>query len=212
MGWYNGEAPITQGSSGGPDHFTWDTSAFEVEGTYEKVIHNDPPVYPKLKHWYKGEFSGQLAGLDWLVKTMDRPKIDIEHVEQIRYNVKRIYPVKYNFGDLSLTFWDDIKHTTVTTLNDYFQKDVWEHDAPKQSGGPTGMKGNFLMRDSILIKEFAINEYSLEGKQGQPNLKYTFYNSLLSSIDMDAVDDEGDEAVFTVQLVLKIEGYAIEKI
>lgn len=212
MGFYQGDAPsITTGPAGvnGPSEFTWDSGGFEIPGLYEEIIDKSPQVYPKLKHWYTAEFSGSLGGLNWLVKTIDRPKIDIEHVEQIRYNVKRIYPVKYNFGDLSITFWDDINHTTILTLNDYFQSEIWEHDNPKTHGGPTGAKGNFLMRDDILIEEFKIIEHSIQDKQ---NLEYTFYNSLLSSIDMDSEDDEGDESVYTVQLVLKIEGYAIKRL
>lgn len=202
---YNSDAgPISTGTPGvnGPPHFKWDSSGFEIPGTYEQIIDTSPQVYPRLKHFYTAEFSGKLSGLNWLVKTMDRPKIDIEHVEQLRNNVKRIYPVKYNFGDLSLTFWDDVNHTTVTTLNDFFHGNVWEHGVPKQS------RGDFLLRDEILIEKFIILEHSIEKKN---DLKYTFYNSLLSSIDMDSEDDEGDETVYTVQLVLKIEGYDIEK-
>jgi len=201
MAFHDGDVTRVLGGGGGPPHFIWDTSAFAVPGVYEDIISKDNTVYPKLKHWYKGEFPGKLGGIDWLIKTMDKPKIDIESVEQMRNNVLRNYPVKYGFGDLSLTFWDDIDHQTINTLNDYFQGDVWVH------GGIKDGRGDFKLRDSIVIKKFKIHEYSIVGK---PPIVFTYYNSVLSSLDFDAVDDEGDESVSTIQLVLKVEGYSVE--
>ena len=187
---YNGEGgPISEGIGYGPDYYTWDAPAYAVPGVYEDIIAKDFTVYPKLKHWYQGDFPSQIAGINWLIKTMDRPKIDIESVEQMRNNVMRNYPVRYSFGDLSITFWDDIDHKTVTTLNNYFQKSVWSHMGEKQ------FYGELLLRDSIVIPQFKITEFSIESK---PTVVYTFYNSVLSSLDFDGEDDEGDESLFTV--------------
>ena len=186
-----------------PDLFTWDTAKYMLPGMFETVI-TDDLIQPKLKHWYRGEFPGYLSGLNWRIKTMDRPKVDIESVEQLRGNIKRNYPVKYNFGDLSVTFWDDIDHITITTLNNYFQGNVLAHGGSKQ--GP----GAFLIRDSIVIPYFKIYEYSVGDRELTP-IVFTFYNAVLASLDFDSSDDDGDEAIHTIQMVLKIEGYNLDK-
>lgn len=159
-------------------------------------------VEPKLKHAYQGEFPGKMGVLNWLIKTMDRPKIDIESVEQMRNNVKRNYPIRYNFGDLSITFWDDVKHVTISTITNYFHGSVWAHGGEKQN------RGEFLLRDSIVIPQFTISDYVMESNS---KLVYTFYNSVLSSFDFDGHDDEDDAGVHTVQVVLKIEGFSVKK-
>lgn len=201
---YEGENPkIPLGGGGGPDYFTWDTSGFGVEGVFEAEIYHTQPVQPKLKHWYQGNFPGKLSGINWRIKTMDKPKVDIESVEQLRLNVKRNYPIKYSFGDLSLTFWDDIEHLSILTIDGYFQGDVWSHGKPKKGWG------TFQLRDNIVIPEFKIIEYTVEGAGKHP-LEYTYYNSVLSSYDFDATDDEGDEAIHTIQMVFKVEGYSLK--
>jgi hypothetical protein len=182
----------------GPDHFIWDTGKFALPGTYEERISNFENVQPKLKHWYLGDFPSHLSKINWKIKTMDKPKIEVESMEQIRLNVKRNYPIKYSFGDLSLTFWDDIDHESIQAIDAYFQNDVWSHSAPKKGWG------TFKLRDSIVIPQFKITEYTVEGKRP---LLFTYYNAVLSSFDFDATDDEGDEAIHTIQMVFKVEGY-----
>jgi len=172
---------------------------FEKDGKYESEVAKDQTVVPKLKHWYQGNFPSKLSGINWKIKTMDRPKLDIESVEQLRLNVKRIYPVKYNFGDLSLTFWDDIDHETILAIDSYFQNDVWSHSNPKKGWG------SFKLRDNIVIPKFEITEYTVEDRRP---LLFTYYNAVLSSFDFDATDDEGDESVSTIQMVFKVEGYS----
>lgn len=202
---YDGEkgAIIHKAGEGAPkSNFIWDVGSFTPEGppggTYEDgIIHLDT-VYPRLKHWYTGNFPSHLSGINWLIKTMDRPKLDVESVEQIRNNVVRNYPVKYSVGDVSITFWDDVDHRTMDTIEQYFHGSVWDH------GGNKSGPGDFLMRDSILIPKFEIMEHTVAEKIDR---KYVFYNSVLVSIDMDSDDDEGDESVYTVQVVLKPEGY-----
>ena len=154
---------------------------------------------PKQKHAYMGEFPAGLTNLDWLVRTMDRPKIDIESVEQIRNNVKRYYPVKYSFGDLSLTFWDDIHNKTIKTIDDYFNNQVWQHDYYKNTG-------SILLRDRTVIPEFHIYDL-VPGTNAEP-VKYTFYNAVLASYDFDAQDTD-DEGIHTIQVVFKIESYKL---
>lgn len=231
---YHGEDTFltSPGKAGinGPDTYLWDTPKFAMESIFENTVMvptyvgseaedvpgplGAPTVYPKLKHWYKGEFPGKLSGIDWLIKTMDKPKIDIESVEQIRNNVKRHYPVRYNFGDLSLTFWDDVHHDTITTINEFFHGSVWEHGDKKGVGDKKGA-GTLLLRDSIVIPEFKVIEYSIEnshaGSATFEPITYTFHNAVLSSFDFDGSDDEGDETVPTVQVVFKIEGYSLSK-
>lgn len=157
-------------------------------------------IEPKYKHGYRGNFPGSMSALNYLIKTMDRPKIDLESIDQLRNNVVRRYPIRYNFGDVSFSFWDDIKHVTVSTLTQYFHGQVWEH------GGSKGGRGSFLLRDSAIIGSFDVIDYVMDHRQP---LTYTFYNALMSSMDFDAHDDESDEGVHTVQLVLKVEGYSI---
>ena len=171
-----------------------------LSGVYDDIIVEH--VEPKLKHAYHGEFPDKLSVLNWLIKTMDRPKIDVEYVEQLRNNVKRNYPIKYNFGDLSITFWDDVKHVTITTIEQYFHGNVWNHGGSKKS------RGEFLMRDSVVIPKFIIKDYVMETKKP---LIYTFYNASLSSFDFDSHDDLDDGGVHTVQVVLKIEGFSVKK-
>lgn len=166
-------------------------------GVFDDIIVEH--VEPKLKHAYMAFFTGKLSVLKWLVKTIDRPKIDVEYLEQMRFNVKRNYPIKYNYGDLSITFWDDIHHVTITAIDDYFHGNVWSHDSVPS-------RGEFLMRDSVIIPQFDIIDYVMETHSA---LKYTFYNASLASFDFDGHDDTDDGGVHTVQLVLKIEGYSV---
>lgn len=204
----NGPGTGETGSPTGPDGrvttTSWDAPVGEgwISGVMEDIIVAE--IEPKYKHAYRGIFFGQLEHLDFLIKTMDRPKIDIEYVEQIRNNVVRYYPVKYSFGDLSLTFWDDIRHQTVTTITEYFHDHVWNHD-PDGSGSKKE-RGELLMRDKTVIPKLQVVDYVMHTKQP---LTYTFYNCSLSSFDLDNHDDEEDSGVHTVQVVLKIEGYSI---
>lgn len=178
----------------------WNAPALKgAEGVLENLITDH--LQPIYKHSFIGEFPDKIQGLDWLVKTMDRPKIDIEYVEQIRNNVKRQYPIKYNFGDLSMTFHDDAKHKTILTLHNYFTNDVWDHD-------DIGSYGNFKMRDSVLIPEIKI--YDLTVETGQ-HLRYTYRNISLVSLDYDAPDEAEDAGTHTIQAVFKIEGYVVEE-
>lgn len=200
MGKYNGDGGTpTLGGLGGPPHFTWDAPSYAVPGIYEEDIATNEVVQPKLKHWYQGDFPAKLSGINWMIKTMDKPKIEVESVEQMRNNVIRNYPVKYSFGDVSLTFWDDIAHKTIKTITEYFQGSVWTH-ADRQSSG------EMLLRDSVVIPEFSIIEYTTDD---QSPITWTFWNAVLSSYDLDATDDDGDDSIYTVQLVLKIEGYKL---
>jgi hypothetical protein len=177
----------------------WDAPATKnAEGVLENLIADH--LQPIYKHSFIGEFPSKLSGLDWLVKTMDRPKIDVEYVEQIRNNVKRQYPVKYNFGDLSMTFHDDVNHKTILTLHNYFTSDVWDHS--NISG-----YGKFLMRDSVVIPEIKI--YDLTVETGN-HLRYTYKNVSLVSIDYDAPDENEDAGVHNIQAVFKIEGYSVD--
>jgi hypothetical protein len=159
-------------------------------------------VEPKQKHAYRGNFNGYLSVLNWLIKSMDRPKIDIESVTQMRNNVLRNYPVKYNFGDLSITFWDDVNNTTVTSLDNYFQNKVWTHPSNKRGAGL------MLLRDTTVVPEFSIDDLVVEGKD---ILRYTFFNAVLSSLDYDSNDDD-DEGTHVVQAVFKIEGYSVTEL
>lgn len=169
-----------------------------MDGVHDDIIVDK--VQPKLKHAYHGEFPDKLNRLDWLIKTMDRPKVDVESIEQMRNNVKRNYPVKYSFGDVSITFWDDVKHETVTSIESYFHKSVWTHKDISKTGC-------FQLRDSTVIPKFKIFDYVMESKVP---LTYTFYNAILSSFDFDGHDDT-DDGVHTVQVVLKIEGFTVTK-
>ena len=177
----------------------WDAKngGYGYESQLGEIIANH--MEPKQKHAYMGEFPAGLTNLDWLVRTMDRPKIDIESVEQIRNNVKRYYPVKYSFGDLSLTFWDDIHNKTIKTIDDYFNNQVWQHDYYKNTG-------SLLLRDRTVIPEFHIYDL-VPGTNAEP-VKYTFYNAILASYDFDAQDTD-DEGIHTIQVVFKIESYKL---
>lgn len=177
----------------------WDAKngGYGYESQLGEIIANY--MEPKQKHAYMGEFPAGLTNLDWLVRTMDRPKIDIESVEQIRNNVKRYYPVKYSFGDLSLTFWDDIHNKTIKTIDDYFNNQVWQHDYYKNNG-------SLLLRDRTIIPEFHIYDL-VPGTNAEP-VKYTFYNAILASYDFDAQDTD-DEGIHTIQVVFKIESYKL---
>ena len=177
----------------------WDAKngGYGYESQLGEIIANY--MEPKQKHAYMGEFPAGLTNLDWLVRTMDRPKIDIESVEQIRNNVKRYYPVKYSFGDLSLTFWDDIHNKTIKTIDDYFNNQVWQHDYYKNNG-------SLLLRDRTVIPEFHIYDL-VPGTNAEP-VKYTFYNAILASYDFDAQDTD-DEGIHTIQVVFKIESYKL---
>lgn len=191
------------GSPGGPDGGTsvwWDAPG-PAPGIQSGVFDDEivENIEPKLKHAYMAFFTGKLSVLKWLVKTIDRPKIDVEYLEQMRNNVKRNYPIKYNFGDLSITFWDDKHHVTITAIDNYFHGNVWDHASVPS-------RGEFLMRDSVVIPSFDIIDYVVEQNSA---LKYTFYNASLSSFDFDGHDDTEDGGVHTVQVVLKIEGYSV---
>lgn len=175
----------------------WDSPNYQLNGKMEDIIAGH--LQPKMKFAYMGEFPGKLAKLDWMIKSMDKPKIDIESVEQIRNNVKRNYPVKYNYGDLNVTFWDDMDHKTVKALYEYFANDIYQHSA-------VPLRGTFKLRDSILIPSFDIYELVTE-KDG--NLKYTFENAILSSMDFDNSEDESDDGVHTIQAVFKIERFTV---
>ena len=177
----------------------WDAKngGYGYESQLGEIIANY--MEPKQKHAYMGEFPAGLTNLDWLVRTMDRPKIDIESVEQIRNNVKRYYPVKYSFGDLSLTFWDDIHNKTIKTIDDYFNNQVWQHDYYQNTG-------SMLLRDRTVIPEFHIYDL-VPGTNAEP-VKYTFYNAVLASYDFDAQDTD-DEGIHTIQVVFKIESYKL---
>ena len=177
----------------------WDAKngGYGYESQLGEIIANH--MEPKQKHAYMGEFPAGLTNLDWLVRTMDRPKIDIESVEQIRNNVKRYYPVKYSFGDLSLTFWDDVHNKTIKTIDDYFNNQVWQHDYYKNTG-------SLLLRDRTVIPEFHIYDL-VPGTNAEP-VKYTFYNAILVSYDFDAQDTD-DEGIHTIQVVFKIESYKL---
>lgn len=177
----------------------WDAKngGYGYESQLGEIIANH--MEPKQKHAYMGEFPAGLTNLDWLVRTMDRPKIDIESVEQIRNNVKRYYPVKYSFGDLSLTFWDDIHNKTIRTIDDYFNNQVWQHDYYQNTG-------SLLLRDRTIIPEFHIYDL-VPGTNAEP-VKYTFYNAILVSYDFDAQDTD-DEGIHTIQVVFKIESYKL---
>lgn len=168
-------------------------------GKLEDLIANH--VQPRLKHDYIGAFPVKLSDLDWLIKSMDRPKIDIEYVEQIRNNVKRYYPIKYNYGDLSITFLDDVHHKTIDTIHQYFTGNIWKHESVQNTGC-------FLLRDSVTIPYFKIYDLTVEN---ETHLEYTFENVLLSSYDFDANDTE-DEGVHTIQAVFKIERYDVRPI
>ena len=178
-------------------YLKFDAKMANTDGELEKIISQH--IQPKNKHAYMGEFPSKLSDLDWMVKTIDRPKVDIESIEQIRFNVKRQYPVKYNIGDVSVTFWDDVDHKTVSTLYSYFTGDVWDHKS-------VGNTGTFLLRDSILIPVFSIYDLSVETNN---HLEYKFENAVLSSFDFDAADDEGDETIYTVQAVFKVEKFNV---
>ncbi len=181
------------------NYLHWDANGYMLESDITEILMNK--VQPKLKHSYIATFPEKLNVLDWLIKSMDRPKIDIENIEQIRNNVKRQYPIKYNFGDLSLTFWDDTGNKTINSIHNYFTGQVWDHDKIKS-------RGSFLLRDSILLTEFSI--YDL-GTGTQPTLQYTFKNAVLQSYDFDGSADE-EEGVHTVQVVFKIEGYSVKDV
>ena len=178
----------------------WDApkSGYGMTGRVDDIIATH--IQPKQKHAFMGEFPSGLTHLDWMIKTMDRPKIDVESVEQIRNNVKRNYPVKYNFGDLSITFWDDIYHKTITTIDQYFHGQVWQHQDPKQMG-------RIMMRDETVIPVFHIYDLVTDN-QSENILKYSFYNATLSSYDFDA-NDTDDEGTHVIQAVFKIEGYSV---
>lgn len=177
----------------------WDSpkAAVDMGGRLDDLIKDH--MQPKYKHAYLGEFPGKLEALDWMVKSMDRPKIDVEYVEQVRNNVKRQYPVKYSFGDISFTFWDNVEHKTIKTLHEYFTGKVWQHFSVSGSGF-------MLLRDSTIIPKLIVWDLSVSGED---NLKYCFENCSLSSFDFDANEDETDEGVHTIQAVFKFERYNV---
>lgn len=178
----------------------WDApqSGYGMTGRIDDIIAGH--IQPKQKHAFMGEFPSGLTHLDWMIKTMDRPKIDVESIEQVRNNVKRNYPIKYNFGDLSITFWDDVYHKTITTIDAYFHGQVWQQPDPKQMG-------RMMLRDETVIPIFHIYDLVTDN-QSQNVLKYTFYNATLASYDFDA-NDTDDEGTHVIQAVFKIEGYSI---
>ena len=177
----------------------WDapTGAVGVAGRMDEEIANR--LQPKYKHAYWGEFPTHLDTLNWMVKSMDRPKIDIEYVEQLRNNVKRIYPIKYNFGDVSMTFWDNTSHKTIKTIYKYFANKIWYH--PSTAG-----TGFMMLRDSTVIPTLIIWDLSTSGED---HLKYVFENIALASYDFDANEDETDEGVHTIQCVFKFERFEV---
>ena len=169
-----------------------------LEGKLENIISDK--MQPMYKHAYIGEFPEKLKNLDWLVKGMDRPKVDIEYVEQVRANVKRQYPVKYNYGDLSLTFLDDVHHKTIMSIYEYFTGYVWSHNSIKA-------RGTLLLRDETVIPEIII--YDLTDTNDE-HRKYTYQNVSMLSFDYDSYDDYEDGGVHSIQVVFKIEGFKIE--
>ena len=179
-------------------HFDAPPGGMEATSFGADIVVNE--LYPKFKHGFKGTFPEEFGNLGWTIKTMDKPKMDIESVEQIRNNVVRHYPVKYSLGDVSVTFWDDSKNRTVKTLYEYAYGRTLLHDSKETSLV-------FLMRDSMVIPSFSVEEYNVESEQNQI---YTFENAIVSSIEMDSFEDEADDGLCTLTVVFKFERFTIE--
>jgi len=198
-----GLAAALLGASGSPKVTTdgqviWDSNKAGVNmpGRLDDLIAKH--MQPKYKHAYLGEFPEKLSNLDWMVKSMDRPKIDVEYVEQMRNNVKRNYPIKYSYGDISFTFWDNVEHKTISTLHEYFTGKVWNHAAGVAN------PGFIMLRDNTIIPQLIVWDLTVDG---QNNMKYIFENAALVSFDFDSNEDETDEGVHTIQAVFKFERY-----
>lgn len=218
--WFDGEGVgadnvhLGMKPNGGPENlFLHDASQHLLSSKVDDII--DQHIQPKQKYAYLGDFPSKIKDLDWLVKSMDRPKIDVEMVEQLRNNVVRYYPIKYNHGEISITFWDDRHNKTITTLYDHFSKAIWVHDA-------VAIRGTFMLRDSVVIPSFSIWELH-EGTSAPSNqtisgiptgatTKYTFENVLMSSYDFDSDEDETDDGVHTVQVTFKFERYSVSNV
>lgn len=176
----------------------WDSKVAgeDMPGRVDQLIAQH--IQPNYRFSYIGEFpDGKFANLNWMVKSMDRPKVDVEYIEQVRNNVKRFYPIKYNYGDISITFWDNAQHQTIELVYNYFTKHVWKHEH-------IGSSGLIMLRDSTIIKSMSIWQLSTDGS---PNIKHTYENVVLSSYDFDSNEDESDEGVHTIQCVFKFEKY-----
>jgi myosin heavy subunit len=190
----------------------WDSPSFDLNGRLEDIIAEH--MQPKLKFAYIGEFPEKLKDLDWMVKSMDKPKVNIEYAEQIRSNVMRYYPIKMEHGELSVTFWDDMKNKTINAIYNYFKNDIYKHESVE-------IGGQLLLRDSIVIPKFSIYElvtdfyYNADDdyyddENGEGHLKYTFENASISSFDFDNSEDESDDGTHTIQAVFKIERFTVE--
>jgi len=178
-------------------HFDAPPGKLEAKSFGAEIAVND--IWPKLKHGFYVEFSAPLSGLGWLVKTIDRPKPEVEYTDQIRNNALRHYMIKYSYGDINVTFWDDRKNAAVQALTALYYDKVLSHGSVSAGAEP-------LLRDSVMMANIVLEQFNI---YPEPNLVFVYENVLVTSIEFDQNDADDDSGSPTLAATFKYEKFSV---
>lgn len=147
-------------------------------------------MQPRKKHGYVGTV---LGGPSFLIKSIDKPKANVEYNQIMRSNQMINFPRSVTFGNLTITLWNDVHSQAVALAWSNYNSHVWKN-------GP-------VYRDTALIKTLVVQELGVSG--ATKPVTYTFKNCSIESMDFDAGDDEDDSGVTFITIALKVEGISV---
>jgi len=180
---------------------------------------------PKLKYLYKvtceKSKDNLTSSVGCYIKSIDRPKIDIEFVEQVRNNVIRYYPVKYSFPEASMVYYDSGDSMVTDYILNYVGTKIVTID--NQGIG----RGKFVGRQNMLNGGSTITVHQIPVHLGNDRASdgffnetydvdipeetiYIYYNVQVTSIDSDQFDTDDDSGYLIYTLTFKYEYFEIK--
>ena len=177
---------------------------------------------PKLKYLYRVYCGndGFFEKTGCYVKSIDKPKMDIEYVEQVRGNVIRYYPVKYSYPEVSIIYFDSGDSKITHLLESYMGSMFHVSD---KGMGYGNFHGRSIMKETgrmIVIEQISthlgekrvtdmygnMNTYSVKSPD---SIFYIFYNVQITSIEGDQFDSDDDAGYLVYTLTFKYEYFEI---
>jgi hypothetical protein len=175
---------------------------------------------PKLKYLYKVQCEGgdnMLTSIGCYVKSIDKPKIDVEYTEQVRNNTIRYYPIKYSFSEVSMTYYDSGDSLITNFFYSFIKTQIIDvADSGKGRGIFYGRQGMMSNGSIIRVRQIPVHLGDTKASDNMLNksfdirfpakdIEYVFYNVQITSIEGEQFDSDDDSGFLTYTVTFKYE-------
>jgi len=165
-----------------------------------------------------GQFSDQNGDVAFMVKTVDKPKIDFDVTVMNQYNKRRLVQTKIKYQPINMRFYDSVDERLSKFILSYMQHyygdhlaenvDQWSYDkiSSEFNNGVDGWGYRGISQPGRSNSAPFMSHIELYQFFGGNFSRWVFVNPLITSFDHDNVDAESGNVAQEASMSVEFEG------